>query len=83
MDERCVGARLKAYLEGQFPNDGAELAPDTDLLEDWFMDSLGIVETVLFIEEEFGLALSRADINGTNFRDLRALSAFIAERLNA
>ena len=82
MDQQQIAERLKAFLERQFPNDGAALEPDTDLLEDWFVDSLGIVETVLFIEEEFGLVLARADINGTHFRDLQSLSAFVAARLN-
>lgn len=82
MHQHNIAARLKEFLEQKFPNDGAALEPDTDLLEDWFIDSLGIVETVLFIEKEFGLVLARADINGTHFRDLGSLSAFVAGRLN-
>ena len=83
MDQQSIATKLTEFLEWRFPNDGVELAPDTHLLEDWFVDSLGIVETVIFIEDEFGVTVSRADINGEIFRDVASLSAFVASRLNA
>ncbi len=78
-----IAARLQAFLEEDFPNDGVELTPTTDLLEEWFVDSLGISQTVMFLEESFDIEISRADINGTNFKDLRSLSRFVADRLGS
>ena len=82
-DRAEIAARIKAFLEEDFPNDGVELTPTTDLLEEWFVDSLGISQTVMFLEESFEIEISRADINGTNFKDLRALSEFVAGRLGS
>lgn len=78
-----IAQQLKHFLQTQFPNPGVELQETTDLLGGWFIDSLGIVQTVLFIESTFGIDVQRADINGANFKDIATLSDFVARRLGA
>ena len=73
---------LKAFLRQEFPNQGVDLTETTDLLGEWFVDSLGIIETVLYLEQTFGIDIKRADINGDNFRDLQTLSEFVVSRLD-
>ena len=73
---------LKAFLHQEFPNQGVELNETTDLLGEWFVDSLGIIETVLYLEKNFGVDVKRADINGDNFQNLETLSEFVANRLD-
>ena len=58
-----------------------ELSLDTHLLDDWFVDSFGIVNTTLFLEEKFGIEISRADINAENFRSIETLSRYVANQL--
>ncbi len=72
--------RLRQYLQDEFPNQGVELTGDTRLLDEWFVDSMGIIETVIFIEREFGVTMTRADINGETFQDIDSLVAFIGAR---
>jgi acyl carrier protein len=72
---------LKAFLHQEFPNQGVALTETTDLLGEWFVDSLGIIETVLYLEKNFGIDIKRADINGDNFRNLATLSDFIVKRV--
>jgi len=81
MDNNEIVTRLKAFLETEVPSQGTELTETTDLLQDWFVDSLGIIETVLFIEQTFAVPVRRNDINGTNFQSIATISAFIADRL--
>ena len=80
MDQSEIADRIRRFLEEEFPNEGVELNADTDLLSEWFIDSLGITETVIFLESSFGIDLSRADINGTNFKSIGSLTAFVARR---
>ena len=82
MDEVSIAERIRRFLEEEFPNDGVELELGTNLLDEWFIDSLGITETVLFLESSFGIDVSRADINGSNFRNIASLSEFVARRLS-
>ena len=83
MDRSEISAQLRAFLEKEFPNDGVELTDSTDLLGEYFVDSLGIVSTVLFLEKTFQIALARRDINGTNFKNIESLSVFVAASLEA
>jgi acyl carrier protein len=83
LDHAAVVGRLKEFLEATFPNPGVQLTSSTPLLNDWFLDSIGIIETVLHLETEFGIPVSRADINAANFRDLDALATLVVGRLAA
>ena len=82
MDRAEIAAQIKTFLEEEFPNQGVELTTSTDLLDEWFVDSLGITETVVFLEAKFGIELTRADINGTHFKDIDALAQLVSKRLN-
>ena len=79
-NDQQIFDRLRQYLQDEFPNQGVELAGDTRLLDEWFVDSMGIIETVIFIEREFGVTMTRADINGETFQDINSLAAFIGAR---
>ena len=77
MDKRKISNLMKEFFEEEFPNQGMELEYTTDLLNDWFVDSLGIINTVLFLESKFALSINRADINSDNFQNIDTLSAFV------
>jgi|SaaInlStandDraft_6_1057023.scaffolds.fasta_scaffold62598_2 acyl carrier protein len=73
--------QLKAFFKREFQNVDIELTESTHLLDEWFVDSFGIVNTTLFIEEYFDIAMSRADINASNFRSIETLAQFVAGQL--
>ena len=64
----------------EFPSPDVELTDETNLLDDYFLDSFGIIETVLFLESSFGIKIARADINGVHFKNVASLADFVAER---
>ena len=82
MDKSEITARLRAYFETAMPNADAVLTDTTNLLDQWFVDSLGVVQTVMFIEAEFNIVLSRADIDGENFDNISTLADLIIARLS-
>jgi acyl carrier protein len=76
-----IATRIRNFLTEEFPNEAVELVDDTNLLEDWFVDSLGITEILLFLESSFDIRLTRADVNGENFKDIRSISVLVSRRL--
>ncbi len=76
-----IKSRLQDFFEHEFPNPGVALEHGTHLLDDWFVDSFGIVNTTLFLEKTFGIEISRADINAENFRSIEALSQYVTHQL--
>lgn len=76
-----ISAKIRAFLESKLV--GKAEAPDdqANLLEEWFVESLQLIETVMFLENEFGIEISRADITGTNFATVASMTDFVAQSL--
>jgi len=83
MDKPAIAGQIKQFLETEFQGMGTELTDTTNLLEDFFVDSFGVINTVMFLESEFGIEIDRADINGENFESIATLTEFVAQRLAA
>jgi acyl carrier protein len=56
------------------------IEPDDDLLSRGIIDSLGVMALVDFVQERYGVKVGPDDLLPENFRDLRALEAFIERR---
>jgi len=62
MEQQIVLDRVLAFLGKRFPR--AEAISDTTRLADsGMMDSLVVLELVMFVEEEFGLQVERGDLD--------------------
>ena len=81
MTEAEIAAKLHAFLVAAYPHLGRLLALDTDLLNDWYVDSFGIIQTVQFIEDNFAITVARADIDVANFHSVRSLAAYVRRKL--
>jgi len=70
---------LRAFIEERNLDGRATLSEDTPLLEWGVLDSLGLNELTLFVEERFALSVPAAAITADNFRDLRAIDALLRD----
>lgn len=50
---------------------------ETDLLETGVLDSLGFVELLLHLEEDFGVSVALEQVDLQNFRSLERIAAFL------
>ncbi|HEY2905787.1 MAG TPA: acyl carrier protein [Vicinamibacterales bacterium] len=57
-------------------------APDTDLFATARLDSLGVVELVLELEQQFGISIATDDLELDHFRSLDAIAQFVAARIS-
>lgn len=53
---------------------------DTDLFESGALDSLGFVDLVVRLEEEFGIQVPVAEVGIDNFRTIARMAAYVAAR---
>jgi acyl carrier protein len=51
--------------------------PAKDLLASDLLDSMGITQTVVFLEERFGVEVGDEDLVPENFRSIDAMLAFV------
>ncbi|PKO13685.1 MAG: acyl carrier protein [Chloroflexi bacterium HGW-Chloroflexi-10] len=58
----------------------AQIQPDDDLLSEGIIDSLGILQLVGFIEEEFNIQIADEDVVLENFQSVAALNQFLTSK---
>lgn len=58
----------------------ADIAGDEDLFDSGLVNSLFIVQLVMWLERAFGITLAGADLNLENFRTIDAIAAFVARK---
>jgi len=53
------------------------LDPDARLVEDYGVDSAGIFELILWLEDRFGVRVEPSDMTLSHFSTIRAAAAFV------
>lgn len=64
-----------------FSNNGYNYSDDASFLEEGIVDSQGVMELLLFVEENFGICVEDREITPDNFDSVRRLSDFIRRKL--
>ena len=59
------------------------IAADSDLLSKGIIDSMGIMQLVPFLEENFGVSIKPEDVIPENFQSLNSLKLFLDRKLNS
>ena len=76
MDKQNTASKIKRFLAQQFPMT-KNVGNDEPLLKNGLIDSLGILEIVTFIENEFGVVVSDEDLLPENFGSIHSLASFV------
>jgi acyl carrier protein len=79
MDE--TADRIKTYVAHELLFDqgsGTEFTEDTPLLP--MIDSLGLVQLVAFLEEEFDIEIEDAEVTADNFRTIGDISRMLGSK---
>lgn len=80
MDE--IKGKLRHYIAKNllFSNDGYQYADDTSFLEEGIVDSMGIMELVMFVEETFGVNVEDNELIPDNFDSVTQLAAYVRRK---
>lgn len=81
----AIKPRVRDYILQNllFSDDPTELPDDASLLDRGIIDSTGVLEVVMFIEETFGLHVKASDMLPENFDSVNAIVAFVARQQQA
>lgn len=75
--------RLRRYIDEQLLNGrNTQIADQDDLLESG-IDSVGMMALVLFIEEEWKVAVPPEDVIIENFQSVASIEAYLQTRMSA
>jgi acyl carrier protein len=75
-------ARMRSFIEENFlyMRSDYELQDDTSLLGGGIVDSMGVMEVVAFLEEEFGVVVADEDVTEENLGSIGAIATYLVER---
>ena len=74
---------MRSFIEENFlfRSDLSGLGNFASLLENGVMDSTGVLELVAFLETEFSIQMSDADIVPDNLDSIAAITAYVERKL--
>jgi acyl carrier protein len=79
-----ISNRIKEFIAGElmFEDKTAALTEDTPLLGG-VIDSLGLMQLISFIEEEFDVAIDDAEVTTDNFRTVADIEQLVSQKVDA
>ena len=77
-----IEAKVRDYILDNFlfTNDQSRLQDDASFLEEGIVDSTGVLELVMFVEENYGVTVEDEDIVPENFDSVLQLSSYIRRK---
>jgi acyl carrier protein len=77
-----IEAQIKEYISKNllFSSDGFKYADDASFLEEGIVDSQGVMELVLFVEENFHIQVKDSEIVPDNFDSVSKLAGYIQRK---
>ncbi|TXH77477.1 MAG: acyl carrier protein [Lysobacteraceae bacterium] len=75
--------RIKQYLLQNFlfSNDESALKDDASLIRGGILDSTGIYELIMHLEEEFKISIAPEEMIPENFDTIEAVDRFVSRKL--
>ncbi len=77
-----IEATIRQYVAENilFSDNGYEHPNDTSFLDEGIIDSLGVLELSIFVEDTYGLRVEREDLTPENFDSVTNLAAYIRRK---
>ena len=78
-----IETQVKQYVAENFlfTDDGYPFSEDASFLEEGIVDSTGVLELVMFVEETFDVTVQDEEIVPENFDSVSRLAAYVRHKL--
>lgn len=70
--------QIKTFLSSAVPN--AEIGDDEDIFASGYVNSLFVMQLVLFVEKKFDIALDNDDLDVDNFKTISAIATLVEQK---
>jgi acyl carrier protein len=80
MDQTAIREKVKEYIQQATFADKDKIQNDSLIFKEGYFDSMGFVVLITFLEENFGVKTSDADLIEENFESINAIADFIIRK---
>ena len=79
MNNNGINEAIRSYISENilYDSKGYPYSDDTSFLENGIVDSMNMMEIVVYVEEKFGVSIADEDITPDNFDSVTKLADFI------
>lgn len=74
---------VRGFITENFILDGEDLAGDASLTQHGVLDSMGVLELIMFVEERFGVQVPDEDTLPENLDSVDRIVGYVQRRLDA
>jgi acyl carrier protein len=82
-DEQIYDAFASFFVQEGTVRGEAVVTPDTDIIAEGLVDSVGIFKLIAFVEESFTVTIQPNEVLLENFQTLRALRNLIVKKMDS
>ena len=76
-----IQSLIRKFIFDRYPTaSNGDLTDSDSLLDSGIIDSLGVMDLVSYIEQEFELTLSEDDLEADDFASIESIAAFVHRR---
>ena len=81
MDFDAIADRIEKFLREQYfiADDDPGFTRTVDIYESGYVDSVGVVELLAFIDEEFGIEVPETELLSDEFSNIDGIARIVAE----
>lgn len=80
LDTLTIKLKINQYILQQTFAEKDKIQNDTLIFKEGFFDSMGFIMLITFIEEEFDIKTSDADLIEENFESVNAITSYILRK---
>jgi acyl carrier protein len=79
-----IEGQIRDYIASNmlFSDNGYPYDDSTSFLEEGIVDSTGVLELILFVEESFGVQVADEDVTPNNFDSVAQLATYIRSKVS-
>ena len=78
-----IRTKIKQFIAKQFPSaKHHDLRDNESLIGTGILDSLGILDLVVFLEQEFRVAIGDDELVPENFETIQSLTSFVLNKIS-
>ena len=78
-----IEGQVRRYIAENFlfSDDGYPLSDDASFLQEGIVDSTGVLELIIFVEEQFKVSVEDAEVVPENFDSISQLAGYIRRKI--
>jgi acyl carrier protein len=69
--------KIRQHLLSEIHTENLQLKDDTKIFKEGYLDSMGFMVLIAFIDEAFGVKVSDEDMQEENFESINAIEKFV------